>query len=374
MPTPIDESEVPSINARPSLIEAWRRALTERRWWRSTFTRAKLAEAAKNLAWVGPLTILIWVWAEREQTQDRVIGDVTMQVTSSDRSLSIKQSPGFRTQLTLRGPVSGLDKVQEQLSAGIPRGIEIDIGNSLGRGTGQPINIVDRIQNQSVFKDNGVSITKAEPPEIRVDVDTMKTVELEVQIPPRVKNLTPETTFDPRTVKVTGPETLLSRLQEQSQFVVQAQIANSDALRGPPGKHEIGSVAVDLPVREPGDNVSINPSSVHATLYVRPADVELKKDSVPITIEATPSFNDTYRVDLHGNESVANVIVTGPQEQINLIQQGQWPIFARLYLTKDDYGQEAPKQLKIDLPDGVKLEGPPRMADFKIVKRENPGG
>src|SRR4051812_36261847 len=110
---------------RVSVFEPWRRAFTERRWWRTTFTREKLADAAKNLAWVGPLTLLIWIWAEREQTQEIGLNDVPVQVTSSDpnRYVELAQSGQNKVSLRLKGPQATLDRVRERLTSGIPRGI-----------------------------------------------------------------------------------------------------------------------------------------------------------------------------------------------------------------------------------------------------------
>src|SRR4051812_28677703 len=38
-----------------------------RRWMRDTFSRDQLAAGVKQLMWVAPLTLLIWVYADREQ-------------------------------------------------------------------------------------------------------------------------------------------------------------------------------------------------------------------------------------------------------------------------------------------------------------------
>src|SRR5947208_9024563 len=121
----VDTTKVPK---RISIIEPLRRAITERRWWRTRLTREHLIEGAKNLAWVGPLTLLIWVWAEREQTQEIGLNDVPVQVTSSDPSRYIEFAQPVQNKVTLRlkGPQATLDRVRERLTSGIPRGIEID--------------------------------------------------------------------------------------------------------------------------------------------------------------------------------------------------------------------------------------------------------
>src|SRR4051794_17925404 len=106
---PTDEPDIPKFPQRRSVVQAWHSAFTEHRWWRNTFTRANLLEAVKNLAWVGPLTILIWVWAEREQTQEIVLNDVPVQVMSSDPSRFVKGDA--HVSLRLKGPQATLDRV-----------------------------------------------------------------------------------------------------------------------------------------------------------------------------------------------------------------------------------------------------------------------
>src|SRR5688572_18150053 len=46
---------------------ARRGAALVRRWARDTFSREQLLSSLKALAWVAPLTLLIWIYAEREQ-------------------------------------------------------------------------------------------------------------------------------------------------------------------------------------------------------------------------------------------------------------------------------------------------------------------
>ena len=56
-----------------------------RRWARNTFTRDQLASGLRSLLWVAPLTVLIWIYAEREQiiTTDTPLY-IPIQVVSTD--------------------------------------------------------------------------------------------------------------------------------------------------------------------------------------------------------------------------------------------------------------------------------------------------
>jgi len=372
---PTDETDIPTFPRRQSVVQSWRSAFTEHRWLRNTFTRANIVEALKNLAWVGPLTILIWVWAEREQTQDITLNDVPIQVMSSDPARFVKGDA--RVSLKLKGPQAALDRVRERLMAGIPRGLEIDVSNSLGRGTGQPVNVVDRIQNQTLFRDTGVSVTESQPAVIPVDVDDMGKRELEVLHPIGVTNLTPATTFDPPKVTVAGPASLLKRMEDQGDLKVYADISpNAEALRTP-GKHDLPGVMLRIGAGGPRDErLTITPSTVHAMLDVRPADVDYTIPALPITLQAPASFWHSYDVVLTAGESVANITVSGPQAQIERLSNHTYPAKAILDVSRDDYGHEQPKPLKYDLGEGVhvKSDDANRTIEYKIVKRDTGNG
>src|SRR5688572_16294126 len=53
------------VAARASRRAYW--ASATRRWARDTFSREQIISSLKSLAWVAPLTVLIWIYAEREQ-------------------------------------------------------------------------------------------------------------------------------------------------------------------------------------------------------------------------------------------------------------------------------------------------------------------
>src|SRR5438876_12334266 len=64
MPTLHPNSPMPKKN----VLEYWRDStVSELRRWRENITREQVISNLKTLAWVVPLTLLIWIWAEREQ-------------------------------------------------------------------------------------------------------------------------------------------------------------------------------------------------------------------------------------------------------------------------------------------------------------------
>src|SRR5436305_9069569 len=54
-----------------------------RRWVRNTFTRDQIASGLRSLLWVAPLTVLIWIYAEREQTTNAPV-NIPIEVVSTD--------------------------------------------------------------------------------------------------------------------------------------------------------------------------------------------------------------------------------------------------------------------------------------------------
>ena len=80
-PTAISRRNPPRAGERRSMVR--RTASVGRRWARDTFSREQLVSNLKSIAWVIPLTILIWVYAERAQ-QDDGAATVTIEVKSAD--------------------------------------------------------------------------------------------------------------------------------------------------------------------------------------------------------------------------------------------------------------------------------------------------
>src|SRR5882724_13722545 len=80
-----DNSDASDFESRHSLLRDLLRNLAEYRHWRPRFTRERVSQSIKNLALVGPLTILIWVYAEREQTSKPTINNVQVQFESTNK-------------------------------------------------------------------------------------------------------------------------------------------------------------------------------------------------------------------------------------------------------------------------------------------------
>src|SRR4051812_30244783 len=83
------------------------------RWLRRTATLENLFATLRTLAWVAPLTILIWIYAEREQVATREV-TIPISVHSSDPSrVATLLMSGQGVTAHLVGPRGQVDQVYD---------------------------------------------------------------------------------------------------------------------------------------------------------------------------------------------------------------------------------------------------------------------
>src|SRR6478609_9248925 len=114
-----DPLNPPSLNRRsntpPSPVvlrpaerkaNARRWASVVRRWFRETFSREQLLSSLRSLIWVAPLTVLIWIYAEREQVEP-ASATFPIEVRSGSPGQQVARladSRGSTVLATIRGP------------------------------------------------------------------------------------------------------------------------------------------------------------------------------------------------------------------------------------------------------------------------------
>ncbi|HEY8666900.1 MAG TPA: hypothetical protein VIL86_09555, partial [Tepidisphaeraceae bacterium] len=94
----------------------WRGRMREnlsgvRHWARSAFTRENVIDQSKTLAWVIPLTFLIWVYAEREQVAKEEKFQFPIEVRSNDANkiVTIVEPRDKKMTADLQGPQANLE-------------------------------------------------------------------------------------------------------------------------------------------------------------------------------------------------------------------------------------------------------------------------
>src|SRR5436190_9802372 len=118
----------------------------------------QLASFFKQLVWVAPLTLLIWVYAEREQevTLPGVTIPIDVRTNDHGRTVRLRRPDDKLIVVELKGSRSSMDRVRELLrptDKGAP--IQITVDQKLAVG-GKDLQTVNEIANHPIFVNNGI--------------------------------------------------------------------------------------------------------------------------------------------------------------------------------------------------------------------------
>lgn len=345
-----------------------------RAWAENTFSREQVVDGVKRLLWVAPLTLLIWVYAEREQivplanpvtipislVSDDPTRIVTL-VSPSEPYVSVKLT-GPRAQMdTLRGLLES--RGREPLPIIVPR----------GGGLGLQRIPTARLGQDRVFEEYGATISNLQPEMLEVMVDEL----VEVPVPVQATGRTPllkDPTFTPATVTVRGPKAVLAAANVDKRLFAVADLEGRPEIAAAIARGDPSVELRDLPVTsalKDGRVTLVGPKTVSAVLDLK----ERKTWTIPfmnVFVVSPPELLGDYEVTYEG--FLRDVTVIGPAEIIDKVQQeGYLPRPKAMFeITSDDVGERKTAPLEFKLPPGVTLK--PGQADkerieFKLTKR-----
>jgi hypothetical protein len=342
-----------------------RSAALLRRWARDTFNRESFLSSLRSLLWVAPLTLLIWIYAEREQ---QIPGTARFQIAikSADPAqvASFANANDQNVTATLKGPKARLDEAKEKLdprsSAG-PVQILID-GN---RPPGQyQIDILSQIQKDFRLDNNGITVVDCTPRDVRVDVDALQEVELEVKADPQARFVAPPV-FNPPRVKLTAPASAIKTAKGEL-------FARANLPRLTQGPHTLNSVPVTVEGLSDPKGVVVRPSAVSASVEVGQADMSFTIPSLPVFPVPTPDV--WQKQTIRYTQFLPNVNVYGPPDKIEQLKNGTLKPTpeARFKVTDNDVGgKKVTRELDYVLPQGIsKGDDAPKQIEFELVPRE----
>lgn len=324
---------------------------------RAAMTRESLWSSIKSLAWVAPLTILIWVYAEREQIRPSESQPIRFSIRTTDprQVVTIVSQPESTITATLRGPQQALEQVVRKLGPGEANGGAVIV---LSSGAGQREVATSEIRNAELFRDAGVEVFNESPPTITVRVDQLIEMEVDVEPPPGMENFTSPPQFEPRRVTVSGPESLLKNPPDGQPLVAIADLLRFTSIRTP-GRQVLPNVPLALPAAlRNAPNVKITPDTAVATVDVKNAEREGQIAALPIWPLFPPAMKNKYDVKLDA-DFVQNVFVVGPADQVDKILAGSAVPSPKavLEISQEDVGKGkvAARRLRIELPEGVRV-------------------
>src|SRR6266550_2604276 len=213
----------------------------------------------KNLIWVVPLTLLIWVYAEREQTVTLSTEPVSIDVRTNDhnRIVTLRLPRDKNIIVELSGPRAQLDRVRELLRPK-PDGeaaVQIYVDPQIELGA-QQLLTVSQINNLPVFKNNGITVKSAQPPYLSVDIGKYDRRTVPIKAPPEIAGmLSDQTRFVPDVVELRAPRLELEKAEAEGTLFVYANLPKRDELKTRTGLYPVENVPVYWPKQR--ENVSL---------------------------------------------------------------------------------------------------------------------
>ncbi|HEV2294358.1 MAG TPA: hypothetical protein VGR35_10910 [Tepidisphaeraceae bacterium] len=375
-------AKLAATTVAPDRFSSWRdHFAAERRWFADTFAREKMIEMLKQLLWVVPLTLLIWVYAEREQVTKEQNETIPFELVSADpdRLVTLKPPQDSNLVVELEGPRARVQSVLQRLRGGaFPQGLRIQVDPALNPNQDHQLPTISLIANHELFRHNGITVTRTQPDTIDVRVDQIVEREARVEPAPGTANVLESTTFEPATVKVRGPLNVLEPASEGGggnprPLVVYAHIP--ETLLASPGSRDAEGLELSLPPPLARDaRISIIPSKVDATLQVRAADEVWEMQAMTVTLDQPKTVAEKYTVEYP--TSLPGVRLIGPKDVIEEMKKPEGPKpYAQLRVTSEDAGPgEKRRTLRfVDLPDRVRVHDADRQRTiaFRLIPRSD---
>jgi hypothetical protein len=232
------------------------------------------------------------------------------------------------------------------------------------RGPGQhDVDILGELEKDSRLADNGVVVTSSTPRYVRIEIDTLKEVELDVKAGPDAERQLASSTFEPAKVKVMAPASAIEGALTP---------LYAEAVLPPltPGRH--GPLNVSVVVKGLSDRgVTIKPAVVKATLDVRQSDVRYIIPSVPVSAEVSDGVINKYNIKF--DQFLPSVPVWGSPDKIEQLKAGTLTPMprARFVVSELDYRKRTTAELEYVLPPGITLRDEARKTiEFELTPQE----
>lgn len=341
--------------------------------------REKVLDVVKTLIWVIPLTILIWVYAEREQNVDlkSVTIPVRVQINNSGKVITLRDSA---ITATVTGPHTNVT----EFLRGIERMDQPPLVHTIDPATpAGDIQVPAAVLNDDPrLVRNGITLSDINPKSLLATVDDLVTEELPVRVPMKVASLEGEPRFTPDTVNVTAPRLLFEeakRLQKSDKPYLTVDLTKLGELRDP-GTHDVSvplmaGVLAGAHVKVSAPDVNGSPSvSAHFTVRQTLSTIHVRNVSI---WPAGPSqWLRTHDVEIVGSNTFEEVILEGAPEKIRQLgnesadpsQADHLYAYINLGDLKDE--GEVPKTVTFHFPEGTHLA--PGQRNFDVTVRVTP--
>lgn len=333
-------------------------------------------DGLRTLLWVCPLTVMIWVYAEREQIDKRTLNGVPVTVVTGDPGRIVasvnRSSTPPTVSLIVSGPKEAIERVQERLLRGTDEAdrVRIVLGNRSGAVGEHPVQVASEVFNLPIFRQNGITVEDAQPPDLLVSVAQMEEATLPVVLSDDARrrlNLDGAAQFEPPKVRVRAPYAVLHPLNRPAPAALYANLPDdADALLKPVGLHEKVLLQLAMPGAARDDHVTLSPATVSARFTVRAAEKTHRLPRTPVWVLAAPEL--THDFDVVDYPLAIPIDVVGPPDVIDQLARDTDPQavpsdpqrvpLAVLTLGREDVPNRAKAYTVQRLPPGVTVVPP----------------
>jgi hypothetical protein len=337
-------------------------------WWRHTFSLASVLSGLKSLIWVAPLSVIIWIYAEQADTDKQPFA-ITVSVHSSDptRVVRLVDPTDGKLNVELDGTNNNLEKIRGILAA-TPT-LTIDVADSILSSTGNHSVPGAIVNDQDIFRSNGITVDSVLPHDLTINVDAQEDVTVQVKPAPDERNFSAPPIFTPHEVHVKAPHSVISAARAAGNLVAYAHLDQTREVLTP-GSHDLTAVPLTVPFGNGA--VAISPSSVAAHVEIKKSDVTLLLPAVPVWVVYPPGMDDKYKAVY--DPSLPSVTVVGPEEQIATLESGSFKPKARLDVSPADLPVDTDheRRLQFELPTDVHAspEDLQRTISFRLTERK----
>jgi len=341
------------------------------RWIRRHFTRDAVLDFLKTFVWVAPLSVLIWIYADKNTENTEGKQPIAFQIVVKDPSKVVTLLNNTERLVTadLKGSRARLDSVKSKLKPG-EVSIQIDVPENQSLGPTN-LQLALSIQNAPLFREYGIYVTNVTPSSIPVVVDKLEKLTVNVVPPDDAANLGSPPIFLPREVTLTAPASLIAQARAQNQPIQAIADLSQNAELKQPGKHE----AV-VPIRASiyGEHVALDRAAVTVAIEIKANDKQGTIRSMPVKLDGFKTYFD--EVDVQCAAFVPNIRISGPADLVDrLTSTGTDKLDSYAILSIDRFqdppGKSGSKPLKFSLPPGVSViaEDAQKPFEYTLVKK-----
>ncbi len=327
----------------------------------------RVYEVIRNLMLVVPLTMLVWLYAERETIDDKQVISVPVIIhpDRADRIVTFASSADRVLEIKVAGTRVRIQQARDELAR--KQGLQIVAPAQLELGPQVTLPAMEAVNANPIFSQRGITVTSCTPAMLSLQVDELvPAMEFRPGIPQEIASrLDGQAVLDPPTVMLSGPKRALMSTDVPVEVVAEITPQMLPKVGG-----EIP--AVPLRLKTTNELVKITPTTVKALVKLKSSAVTYVINSVPVFTFGPPALFDKYRVNFPNGPFLSRVTVVGPQEEINRIISEDFKPKALLEITQNDARERLPRSpSQYILPEHVTVsdEDKSRTITFELVER-----